>query len=695
MNLLKKSLIAPSVALLLSSSYAAEELESITVVGQQDSYYDEYNSTSMKGEVADNETPFSTTVTNKTLINDIQALRIEDTYDYTTGVTKSGSKADGITIRGFDIDLENLQVDGMPGLTTRYGSPSTANVEKVEVLKGVAGVLYGGVEAGGVVNIQTKQPQAEDKIIVETSYSTYISDVSKVGVDNSFTTSLDATGTIKDDLFYRFIAIAESLESYIDKVEYHNIHLYPSLLWDKSDQTSLLFAFEYGKENGTANDGLAVVNNNISTAASINTTYQENGDYDNDKGSAFDMKFEHNLVDGSIFNVSWRSVFHTDERKLYENRSVDDDTKTLKRRYRHQRNERQWHTIDSNYVFKTNTADITHNITAGVALNYRLTDLDRLGFGKNLKGIDIYNPIYGESSFAGPNTKLRAKYMNKALYLQDKVDINDELILVASARVERTDIDFDAIRGASTSYIDNSSSSNNIASSLGLVYNLNHLVTLYTNVSQGYVPTSAQRVDLNSNNLDSEKFKQIELGAKFNINEKLNTSFSIYKINKENVAEKISDNMYELIGEVESEGFEVDIQWIPTPNWQIKAGYAYNDAQNISGDSQYSVVKNNPENTAFIFTRYNHQKKVLNGTVGISTGISYKDIIYTTSKKSTTVELPSYIKADIGMYYDAKDWGLSLNIENITNELYYEYGDSNSIYSGAPRKITLNYKTTF
>lgn len=673
-----------------------KSLDNILVIGNQESHYEEYSTTSMKGEFRDMETPYSTTVTNKTLINDIQALRIGDTYEYTTGVFTSDQRADGVIVRGFELDLQNIQVNGMPGLLSRFGSPTTSNVEKIEILKAPASVLYGSMETGGLVNIITKKPQAKDEITISTSYSTYASDISKVGEDNSFTSSFDASGTIEEGLYYRFIAVGEILESFRDKVEYDNFYLYPSLLWDISDETSLLFSLEYGKEEGSADDGLVVINNDISTIAKMDTVYQEENDFDNDEGKTISVNLEHSFKNNSTLNLAWRSVFHVDERESYENRSVNDANETVIRRYRHQYNERDWHTLDANYKFKENTADIIHNMTVGATLSYRLTNFDRLAWGSNLTGIDIYDPSYGESSSASSDNKRKTEYKSQAIYFQDKIDLKNDLILVSSFRVDRTNVDFDCLRGESSSCVDNKTSSDNIVGSLGLVYSIYPSLSIYASMGQSYDPISAQRIDENGEGLDSEESEQIEIGIKFNINDKFSSKTSIYKTKKKNVAENISDNIYELAGEVETKGFEIDLQYLLTKNWQIKAGYAYINSSHTAGELKGNKVANNPKNSGFIFTRYNLPRKIFNGTLGLSTGLNYEDKTYTSASLENKVELPSYIRWDMGIYYDEKDWSLSLNVENLTDEVYYEYGQNEyGIYTGNPRKITISFKKTF
>ena len=672
-------------------------LEDILIIGEQHSYYNEYSSTSMKGVFRDIETPYTTNTTNETLINDTQALKIADTYTYTTGLVKSDPRADGIIMRGFEVNLQNIQVNGMPGLLSRFGSPTTANVEKIEVSNSPSSTLYGNMEAGGFINIITKKPEAQNKVMLETSYNTYASNTSNAGEDNSFTVSLDATGTITDNVYYRFIAVKESLQSYRGKnLDYKNYYLYPSLLWNINDQSSLLFAIEYGKEYANADEGLAALDNNISSIKKIDTYYQEKNDYDNDKGVIADLKFEHYFIDESLLNISWRSVLHTDERNLYENYAVNNADETLIRRYRNQKNKRIWHTLDTNYQFKANIFDLTNFFTIGSTLSYRMHDFDRLGYStSNLTGIDLLNPIYGESTIAHPNNKRRTKYTSSAFYLQNKIDITNDLTFVNSVRIDKTDISFDCIRGESDSCKDNQTSSQNIIGSLGAIYSLNYFTSIFTNLSQGYDPTTAERVDKNNKGLDSEHSEQIEIGIKLNKNKQFNATLSIYDIFKKNVAEKVEDNIYTLTKQTKSKGLEFDLQWLPSKNWQIKAGYSYNDTINISKKQEYKN-SNTPQNTFFIFTRYNFPEKKFQGMLGVSAGLYYKDTTYTSSNKDDAVTLPAYAKFDLGVYYSKDNWSLSLNLKNITNKVYYEYGDDDySIYSGDPRNITINYKITF
>lgn len=696
---MKKRYMLPIFLVLSQGLVNANELESILVVGEQESYFEEYSSSSMKGEFSDKETPFSISVTKGTLLNDLQAQRIEDTYDYTTGVTKVGKNADAIVIRGFQTDLENIKVNGMSGLISRMGSPSTANVERIEVVKGPASVLYGGMEPGGLVNIQTKRPQSVQKTSIETSLQTYMSNVSNFGDNNGITTTFDTTGPIKDNLFYRFILVGEKINSYRENVDFENLYIYPSILWNVNDQTSLLVAMEYGNEKGSADDGLIVANHDISTVAYLDTVYQESDDIDNDEGTAFDIKLDHFINDNLSYKFDWRSVFHTDERKLYENRKVnqasDVSLTTLTRRNRHQYNERDWHSFDTNINIDTDNADMNHNIVLGLAGNYRKTDYDRLSMGSNVSpNISIYNPVHGGTANATIDNRRKTEYFSAGVYLQDKISLTDKLTLVASTRMDKTRIDYTCLRGNCAK--DNTKLSTDFVGSIGTIYNINDVVSIYGSFAQSYNPSTAERIDESGKGLDSEKSDQFEVGTKLNISEKLNTTLSVYKINKYNVSEQNISGYYELKGEIETKGIEAEIQWLPTANWQFKTGYAYNKSEYVEGEDVGNEAANNPKLTGYLFSRYNIPKKIYNGTLGIIGGIVYKDEVYTSSSLTNRVELPSYTRYDMGLHYSLKDWDMSLNVENITNKTYYESGTNDyKIYAGEPRKVTLNIKKTF
>lgn len=712
-TLMKKPLtlaIAASLAT-LSVSYAQqttetqattseEQLQTVEVVGKQDSYFEDTNTTALKGDFLDIETPYQVSSINRTLIEDLRGQRAEDALIYTTGVSRSGYLANSFVIRGNALDLQNIKTNGMSGLNSRWASPATANIEKIEVIKGPASVLYGNMETGGMINIETKLPQSEFAGSFQLSAQTYSTDVSGFGDDNGITGTLDVTGPVagRDDLFYRFILTGENFDSFRNGINNENYSVYPSLLWEMDGSNSLLISMEATKENGTPDHGLAAVNNDINQIASIDTVYQEGG-FDNEEGIALNADYSHHFDDGE-YRFKWRSVWHNDERELYESSGVVDSTESLKRRHRHNYNDRDWHSFDTYLSKGFTTGSIEHDATFGLAGEYRMTDYDRRIYRANVSpNISIYNPVYGGTVTDVAGNRRETEYYSLGLYGQDKIALTDDLTLVGSGRVNYTKIDFTCLRDASSGGCvreENTAETTDFVGSLGAVYSLTDSLSVYGNVAQSFEPYTAERTDINGDPLDAEKSIQFETGVKYSTGDNLNASLSVYQINKDNVSQSLGSGNYELIGEVESKGVELDVQWLPTENWQIKAGYAYNDSYATEGSNDGLRTPFAPRNTAYLFTRYNLPQRVWGGEVGFSLGAHFRDEIKTDISPSKSVTLPSYTALDLGAYYEVNDWKWALNIENATDKTYF-YGGSDDyrIYVGDPRKVTLTVTKKF
>ena len=106
------------------------------------------------------ETPFSVQVVPLRVIEDQNALGLEEAYANVSGVVEAGNTLNAQTeirphhprVRGGPVPLRN-------GLrATTVGAVDLINIESVEVLKGPASILYGALEPGGVVNYTTKKP---------------------------------------------------------------------------------------------------------------------------------------------------------------------------------------------------------------------------------------------------------------------------------------------------------------------------------------------------------------------------------------------------------------------------------------------------------------------------------------------------------------------------------------------------------
>ena len=682
-------------------------LSTLVVTGQQTPYI-RLSETATKTDQDLLDTPFSVNIVNQSFIQDLQAETLADVYPYIVGLSQSGTNANSFTLRGLSSSLQNVQIDGLPGLASRFGAPSTASIERVEVLKGPAAVLYGLMEPGGLVNIVTKKPQAEAQTSLSVSGRSYASSDSGFGSDVGGTFTYDSTGALTEDkdLLYRFIGSVENIDSFRDGVNDNNLYLYPTLSYQINSDMNATIGMEYIRERRDADDGLVAANNDIDQTASLSTRYQRHSDSDNDDGLALFGRLENQINDSTVFRLNLRSVYHKDERELYENNRVNDASditdSTLRRRDRYQVNKRQYHFFDANLSHKFETGELFHNTLIGINGGFERADFDRKRFGAAISpNLNVFNPIPDSGQpgvIQSGNHRITDNY-NLGLYAQDTVDLNDYISVMLGGRFDTQRTRFvEKNVGQSDEF--EKQNTKKFLPQAALVFRATDEISLYLSHSESFNPNSIERRNADGESLDPELGKQNEFGIKAALlDDRLNLTASSFKIVKTNITESdpiSGDNI--LVGELESKGTEFELQALPIENWKIRIGYANVDSF-ISHSLNSDTVGNRnafaPKHNGFIWTRYNIPKPVWGGKVGTSLGINYQSAQNTSSDKEKRVELPSHSRVDLGFYYDIKQYRFALNIENLFDETYYTGGSNDTkIYPGDPRLITLSFKTT-
>ena len=683
----------------VSAEETATELDTIVVVGKQNSYLNPEVSTATKSNVDPKDTPLTVNVINQQFLQDIRAESLSDAYGYTTGLSQSGTNADSFSLRGIDTDLSNIQVNGLPGLASRFGSPTTANVEKVEILKGPASITYGQVQPGGLMNIITKKPQEEAAVRYDISGNSYSTGVSDFAEDNSFTGTVDATGPLTEDKkwLYRLILSAEDTNSYRDDVDAQNYYLFPTLTYRPDTETEVTFGLELQSENRVADDGLAVLDHNINQIASIDTHYQSADDYDKDEGVVAFASYNTMVTDEFDITVDWRSVWHEDSYTIYESRDVNNDTDTVSVRDRHNENKRQYHTVDVRTTGSLWAGEVEHQVLVGVNVGFERSDFKRETYATT--DVDFYDPedLTERDEDAYSLNHRVTDYMNYAAYLQDTIYLNETWTLMGGVRYTRQDIDFERVDTGATA----SSSSDAFVSQGGVVYHLSDATSLYVSYGESFNPNSIEDTDANGDNFDPERGRQYEVGTKTDLfNNKANLSIAYFDIKKDNVVEENeTTGEDELLGEVKSTGVEIELLILPVENWQIKLGYAYVDAR-ITDNPDENIEGNRTPGSAlhdaYVWTKYNFPYKIADGIVGTTLGANYESGRYTDEDSTDRVKLPGYTTVDLGVHYEINDYRASLNVENVFDELYYKGGSADSsIYAGDPRNITVSLSGKF
>lgn len=729
-GLLTLCLLLPAASLLAQANTTATDqevvkLETFSVTAEIGTYAEVAAATATKTVSQLRDVPMSVTVMNHAFIDDLRAERLGDVYQYITGLSFNDPRSStGITIRGMEgsSNLKNIQVDGLPGLSTRYSSPSTANVERVEVLKGAAAVLYGYMQPGGLVNIVTKRPQARRDMEVFVSVRSYASDLSGFGAELGYSTRLDATGPVTADkkLRYRLISEYEHADSFRKDRDMQNFYLMPSLLYAWRPESTLFVGFEYVRERRVPDEGLVAPLNREDLMPRFDVVYQNKNDREEDNGVVIAAEFKHRFQNDWQLNLSGRKVWHDDMREDFNTQGITIRTPVtdslVTRRYRLQYNERNYAYVDSTLQREFQHGERTHRLLFGLTAGTEQNYFDRQAFQTTnpaAQSVNVYNPVLGAAYPAATPDTLRDIQIDAfGLYAQAQVGFTAKLKGVIAARYDKQEQDFAQQRPVRTGAAESSAT----VPSFGVVYQPTKQTSLYASYVESFHPVlnSFDRENINgvAGEWDPEEATQKEAGVKLDFpGHSLTVNAAVFEIEKSNVIERTAlpnangVNYWIVVGGIRSRGAEVEFQYRPRPHIQLRGGYAYIDASVASSLNATLVgapVSNVPRHGVNLWARYNVPQGRLKG-VGVGVGGIYQSDRYsvTTNNPATQFIVSSYYKVDTALYYNWRKINFLLNIKNVFDKRYVPGGGNGSAAGnvgfapGEPRQLVLSARMSF
>lgn len=272
-------LIATSLAgaktALAQASDAAATLPAISVnaAAARASYDASRSSAATKTDMSLMDVPQTVNVVPHSVIEDQNATSMQDALRNVPGVGFSlgDGQRDQITIRGFN-SITDQYVDGIRDDALYYRDLS--NVERVEVLKGPAAVLYGRGSAGGIVNRVLKRPLANP-----------VRDVGvTLGTHGERRGEFDLGWNANDAARFRITGAAENSNSFRDQFQLNRQAIAPSAQFKLSADTVLNVEFDYLHDRRTSDQGVPAyqgrpvnvpINTYFGSADAANTSYND------------------------------------------------------------------------------------------------------------------------------------------------------------------------------------------------------------------------------------------------------------------------------------------------------------------------------------------------------------------------------------------------------------------------------------
>lgn len=244
-------------------------------------------------------------------------------------------------------------------------------------------------------------------------------------------------------------------------------------------------------------------------------------------------------------------------------------------------------------------------------------------------------------------------------------------------------------RPAGTGTVTNlSDSDDTVSPRAGLIFSATEQLSAYVSYSETFSPLAGdQYASLKGfySNVDPKSYENTEFGIRYDLPSGLSFSASYFEVNRNTPKEGDTSGTY-TISEQEITGFELQLFGTITDKWFISAGYTDTDAKNSDGD----ILREVPESVFSIWNNYLVTDKLAINLGVINQGESH-------IKDGSAQKLPSFTRVDAGANYAlTENTTLGLNVENLTDELYFPHSHSTHQASvGAPINAMLSITSSF
>lgn len=661
--------------------------------------------------------PQSIQIIDHKTIEQQQSTKLSDVVKNVNGVyvgSARGAATESFGSRGYDMSSNNMFKNGF---RFNNGSiPEVSSLERVEVLKGSAALLFGNVAPGGILNMVTKKPKFQQGGEISMQMGSY----------SYYKPSIDLHGPINQNIAYRIIASYQNSESFRDIVTKERYYINPSFLFKVTDKTDIIVQADYLHDNWTPDFGTAIIGKEI-VDLPRNTylgAHWSNGQTRQTSASAL---IRHRLNDH--WNLNINSSFQNYKRTSKGTERIQPKADGFwERPLGQNRNEEQLVAEQINLQGDFYTGKIKHQLFTGVDFDKSFADAYTYVFDPKTYGSgNIFDFNHFDQGVAIPeatNTKIaNTETIRFGAYFQDLVSITDQFKVLAGLRwswqesqVTSQDLTKDPIEIKEEGKIKNRAFSPKV----GLVYQPLKDMAIFASYANSFSPNSGTTVDLQP--LKPSIIDQYEIGIKKDFqNGKWSTNVTYYQIKNNNLAQtaefkadgspNTDTTIKVLSGATESKGIEFDITARPMEGLSIKAGYSYNDMRYtktsglkgsfIEGDR----LVRTPANTANLSLFYTVQDGSLKGfSIGALANYVGKriggwnntiDPEKPNGINDRAIPLSDYTLIDASLGYQWKQWSILCKVSNITDVLNYDVHENYSVNPLPPRQFMTSLKYKF
>jgi iron complex outermembrane recepter protein len=718
----------------LSPESATAQVRTVTITADRNRELranSELNVTSVKIDEPSLAVPVAATTLPQEFLRDRHAIRLEDIVEFVSGTetVPDGESSSGFEIRGFptyQYYLDGVRVS--PDLH-HDGFRDFADVERVDILKGPASLLYGRTEPGGLINIITKRPLERPLLALE----------QQIGSFDHERTQLDAGGPLSSggSLLYRFNAAWQNSSSFRDTPGSHRVFVAPVITWRASDSTALTAYLEYLNSRDPSDSGLPVIGDRVPPVP--NSRSLDEGGQIHTTDLRVGVEASHNFADG------WTTSAHLDGRWLHAPQSPQialaaDGLIPIQCHVSVCPVDRQLVAIPTaqGYTYYA-SIDATRDFSFWHMRHSLLMDIEFFQTGAYSEWdsasdfsltTDLYHPrripIPG-ALLENPDRKTQRNTGERwgAALIQDQIQFGSRLYLLLGVRFDQAwahsgqTIYSQANGGVWSPYVLNGAKVHAVKQRDGIVWRASPWLSVYAQYSENFGATPGLYVGADGPTaifLPQQSASEWEGGLKVGLaDDQIAGTVAIFSLTKKNIASALLEPALDpsgllfLTGTARHRGVEIDVHGEVWPGLQLLASYAYinsrisnfpsgnvgNGAETMggTGDRLFGV----PHNGGSVWASYRFSGDRLRGLKLGAGGI------VRSAREGDNVNdyvLPGFIKWNTFASYGWRTGGLQLdaqlNVDNVFNKSYFEsVSGTHTVLPGYPRRWLASLRVEF
>lgn len=659
------------------------------------------------GKVAQSlrQTPQSVTVVTRKLMDDKNLVSLDQVMAQTPGITRAnrGYGNHHFSSRGFDLTDESYMVDGVPGQAYAYTgwmTPDVAVFDRVEVLRGAAGLLVGAGGPGGAVNLVRKRPTVDPRFSVTT----------RAGSWDNYRMDLDASGKLNVDgsLRGRMVASYEDRGYFTDVTTSKRPLLYGILESDLSDDTTVAVGL---RRQTSRIDGYSVLG--LPTNPDGSNPHLQRSTFLGQDWATLQTRIDEVFADLSHrFNENWSSKLALSHSESSYNRSAIEwgaqDTLEYGSPTGPMISGTSFHKFDATSNAVDGHLDgsfeafgLTHQVTLGANWSKRkINDKDATARLASRIPLNVFDPdhhIMAEPARPDWDNRDDTIDTRYGTYLNTRLRMAEDLSLILGARLSWYKTD--AWNG---SQVSTNEQKHEFTPFVGAIYDLDESWSLYASYADIFMPQANYR-SAGGSMLDPAIGSNYETGIKGELFDKrLNMSFALFYIEQEDVAARdyandgncpqdVAGRCYvNSDGISRSKGFEAEASGEVLPGLQVAAGYTFNTTQSQNGGP---ISAQTPKHLLRVNTNYTLPGEWQRFSVGggVSAQSAYDDAYNGTSNSGRAIfDARAAYKID-------QNWTVGVDIENLLDRKYFDsmgYWTRGTTY-GTPRSYMLTLRGDF